>query len=182
MDILDITNYWFDPTNSNKWFNASKEDDVEIIQKFKKYLSLELDIEDIMSDLTNLKPIQYLGHVILYDQLVRHFYREIKDSDTIDYYGQKALSLAMNILNHNFDKDFNPEQRCFLLLPLRHTFKLDYLEIVIHKIKEYMIDYDASIYKRFWKATIISYYSLKVETIDTEPIDDSIDNEDIFNN
>jgi len=182
MDVLDIIRFWFDKSNSDLWFNATATQDHEITDKFKGYLSLELENEELTSDLTKLKPSEYLAHLILYDQLVRHFFRN--NDVAIANYHKKALLLATNMLDRGFDDGFNPEERCFLLLPLRHTFELEYLEIVIEKIKQYMTEYNKdeipAIYKRFWRATLVSHSVVKTGLIDIEPIDNDITDDAIF--
>ena len=58
LNILDVGTYWFN--NKNKWFNASKEDDEEITNKFLPYLELK--------DPPSLSIKEKLSYIILYDQ------------------------------------------------------------------------------------------------------------------
>lgn len=183
MNILDIIKFWFDKKNSDLWFNATEKEDKEITDRFKRYLSLELSDDQLTLNPKLFSEYEYLGHVILYDQLVRHFFRN--DKEMINKYHKKVVILAKSMLNNNFDKIYKPEERCFLLLPLRHTFNLEELEFVIVKIKEYMSEYDPNdipiIYNRFFRATLISHSSVKTALINVEPINETITNDAIFN-
>lgn len=173
-NILDVGTYWFN--NKNTWFDADKHDDEEITNKFLPYLQLKEN--------SSLSVKEKLCYIILYDQMVRHFLRSNPNliPEAKEYY-LKALNLSMHLLNNNLDKNLTPEEKCFLLLPLRHTFNLSYLEIVINKIKEYTKDEDfrnSSIYRRFWRATLISYSAIQTPLIEPEKINENISNEQIF--
>ncbi len=170
MDISDILAYWFDEENEQKHFHATEDDDREIKEKFEPYLSLEYDVD--------MDQYDKFAFLILYDQLVRHFDRS--DTDRIQFYHQLALNIAMNLLNDGFDLVLKPLERCFLLLPLRHTFQLEYLEIVLEKIKSYREEQSLSVYDRFFKATVLSYSQLLTDQLDVEPIDETITNDQIF--
>ena len=167
MKILDVIDYWFDPKNKDKWFNSKKKDDEEITFLFTPYLKLNLE--------ENLSPKEELGFIILYDQMVRHFQRV---KPVVGEYQEKALSLAMKLLPKDFL--FNPEEKCFLLLPLRHTFEIQFLEIVISKMKGYMEKEDSSIYLRFWRATLLSYHQIKIDKIQVEKMNRNIFDGEIF--
>ena len=185
--ILNVYTYWF--SNKQKWFNATKEDDEEITNKFLSYLSFfpytSRSIREEVTETNILSIKEKLAYIILYDQMVRHFYRvENRDinKEQISFYHEKALSISMEMLLKNEDTKLNAEERCFLLLPLRHTFDLYYLEIVINKIQKYMNEEKniSSIYKRFWKATLISHSQIKICNIEMEEINENILDTQIF--
>src|SRR5665647_370462 len=101
LNILDVSNYWFNKNNTNKWFNASLADDEEITNKFLHYLQLK-NYDNLSNSLS-----EKLSYIILYDQMVRHFYRN--DKNNIKEYHEKALFLAMQILTSNVNDVKNIE-------------------------------------------------------------------------
>jgi uncharacterized protein (DUF924 family) len=179
--ITNILDYWFHPNNSNKHFGASPDDDKEITSKFVHFLEYP---EPNLKDTT--EPKELLSYVILYDQLVRHFYRN-DNEEKIPHYHKKALEIATHMSVDEMDLSLNPEERCFLLLPFRHTFEKEYLEIVIEKIKEYRSEYDdsvadtmPSIYRRFWRATMLSYSQIVTDQLEPEELRLDISSDEIF--
>ncbi len=170
----EVLDFWFDKKNTHMWFSATLEDDKLIKEKFERYLNLELSQEPSLSD--------KIGIIILWDQMVRHFYRG--DESKISHYHTKALELASSMLEKSEDLLLPPGQRCFLLLPLRHTFDEQYLEIVINRIKVYKSEHkdsvEPSIYNRFFRATLQAYSKIVTHKLELEPINERIINEEIF--
>ena len=135
----------------------------------------------------------YLGIIILWDQITRHVYRHLSTQNNLKQiemeqiemkqiemkqiemeqiemeqiemkkYNKNSLTLALSLLE--YDRYYSPEERCFLLMPLRHTFNEHYLEIVIEKIKEYIELEGIDNYKRFFKNTLISYSNIITKKI-----------------
>ena len=133
----ELVLFWF--KNEHLWFNCSKEDDILITKKYSELLLGGI-----------IKPS--LGSIILYDQIPRHIFRG--DESKIYEYLQIAIEYSNYILP-DIEK-YNPKERCFILLPLRHTFK----EINIYKclsfINKWLEEDDQAIYNRFYQASITS--------------------------
>ena len=177
-ELDNVYKFWFDPQNDRLHFNSTPQDDQLIRQKFEHLL--EADDNEWKNDDDNL--VRLLCYIILYDQMVRHFYRD--NANRVAHYHSIALEISQLILDKGLDFKLNPAERCFLLLPLRHTFDENYLEICISKIKAYKEELCGaslpSIYKRFWRATILSYSNIVTNKIDIESINEQITNEQIF--
>lgn len=159
---MSIYSFWF--SHEDLWFNASPEDDLIISKNFKHLLKNP--------------PSNVLEQILLYDQLVRHIYRN--KPNKILLYSPIALKLSLHILDNNLDLDYLPQERCFILLPLRHTFELNYVLKAFEKIQEYRSE-DSKYYVRFYKATILSLSKIKTPLIVPEEIDNNIDDSVIFN-
>lgn len=156
MDLLD---FWF--SNENLWFNSSTTDDIIITGKFKDAL------DSIIVSLD--KPLKkLLEDIILLDQISRHIYRH--NRDIIDKYHAMALNISLYILENNLDTMFMDKERCFILMPLRHTFEKSYLQIVLNKLKEYMV-IESKYYNRFFKSTVYSLSNIITKEITPELYD-----------
>ncbi|ARF09599.1 tRNAIle-lysidine synthase TilS/MesJ [Indivirus ILV1] len=154
--------FWF--SHENLWFNATPNDDAIITKKFKHLLKTP--------------PNDILEKIILYDQFVRHFYRTKQYK--VQQYLPIALKLSLDLIDNNLDLKYNPQEKCFILLPLRHTFELKYVSLAFEKIKEYRHQEDSKYYIRFYKATILSLSKIKTHFIIPEEINNEITNEEIF--
>jgi tRNA(Ile)-lysidine synthetase-like protein len=136
-NIIELEKFWF--KNEHLWFNCSKEDDLLITKKYSDLLSDKIIDPSI-------------GSIILYDQLPRHIYRgnQLK----IDYYLKIALEHC-NYLLQDIQK-YNPKERCFILLPLRHTFEEKNINTCLQYINSWIETEDNPIYNRFYQASITS--------------------------
>lgn len=164
MELLTIPlhTFWF--SHEDLWFNATPDDDKLITEKFEHLLQLP--------------PTDILEQILLYDQIVRHIYRN--QPLQIQEYLPLALKLSLYLLDNNLDLQYTPAERCFILLPLRHTFELKYVSLAFEKIKDYRSQEDSKYYIRFYKATILSLSKIKTPLIMPEEINPEISNEDIF--
>lgn len=169
----ELSKFWF--THGSLWFDSTPDDDKLISQKFSHLLNDNPDIELIkkQSDKNEL-----LNYILLYDQIIRHIFRG--NPDKINELSRFSLKLSIHVLDNNLDKNYLPQERCFILMPLRHTFDLNYLEIAFKKIREYRDEEDSKYYVRFYKATILSMSKIKTQLILPEPINDSVSNDQIF--
>lgn len=141
--IQELKKFWFE--NSHMWFANSETYDLLIKNKFE-YLLHETNPN---TDLLSL--------IILYDQISRHVFRN--DKDKIKFYDNIALKYSLQLLpDINL---YNPEERCFILLPLRHTFDEKMIELVLDYIKKWINETDIPIYRRFYQATIKSLSIIK---------------------
>lgn len=159
-----LTEYWL--SNPDVWFGCSSEVDKYIINEFGDLLD---------SDITEMN----LGTIILWDQISRHVYRD--DLIKIKYYHTKSLNLSFNLLYSDYDTTLTPNERCFLLMPLRHTFEKVYLEIVIEKVKDYMKMDGFDPYRRFYRVTLLSYSKIITEELVPEDVNNTITDESIIN-
>lgn len=171
-----IIDYWF--SNENVWFNSTPDDDIYITNTFG-YLLENLDL-NIINNLHTLDNKTLLSYIILTDQFPRHIFRN-NNKYKIDYYHNFAIKFTDHIINNNMDILFNDSERCFILLPYRHTFNIDYINIAIKKVLEYIKENKQSKYfKRFLKASIYSLSSIITDNITIEDINNDIDENDII--
>jgi len=162
----ELVTFWFN--NKNYWFGCPVEFDNLIRTKYKNLLDLQLYLN--IEFYQNLDKYDLLGKIILLDQFSRHIYRNnseqnmdmIKKFDNIalqliNQYGvfrKVLISSELLINDENFIEHFSPEERCFLIMPYRHTFEENYLKQCIQLINTWKIDDYHPIYKRFYQATL----------------------------
>lgn len=168
--MADLIQFWFSVKGESLWFNATKEDDALITQEFAHLIQDEPVFPKNQD--------KFLEHILIYDQIIRHVFRG--NSEKIQALSPHALELSLHILDHNLDLEFSDKERCFILLPLRHTFDLRMVERAFKKVQEYRQGSDSKYYIRFYKATILSLSQIKTPLIEPEPINNIITNEDIF--
>lgn len=171
--MTNLLDFWFSAKGQTMWFNATKEDDKFITEKFSYMINNSPRKHYFPTNKNKL-----LEHIIVYDQIVRHVYRD--DQNKIQVLSQYALKLSLYILDKKLDLQYLPEERCFILLPLRHTFNLQYVTKAFKKIQEYREnDIVNKYYIRFYRATILSLSKLKTPLIEIEDITSNISNEEI---
>jgi uncharacterized protein (DUF924 family) len=139
----ELLTFWFQ-TMRPYWFGCPISIDNLVINKYKTILDAKPEI----NDKENLHHI--LAHIILYDQISRHIYRDI--SEIIAMNDNKAREL-FNLIKGSVDEFTNPEHRCFALMPCRHTFNIIELEWCLQKVTEWRSN-NIAIYRRFYQATI----------------------------
>lgn len=169
-----ILDFWF--ANEQLWFNATSEDDKLITQKFSYLLTDDPDMNAIKG---KCDKDELLAYILLYDQIIRHIYRG--NQEKITKLSKNSFELSIFCLDNNLDTLFLPQERCFILMPLRHTFDLQFVSFAFKKILEYRKeDPESKYYIRFYKATILSLSKLKTPLIEPEEINNGIANEQIF--
>lgn len=154
MILEDLFEFWFKPdTYKRIWFSATSEDDKTIYNRFGHYLS------------ALPKPNGYQDYpvlIILYDQIVRHLDRYLghQNKELANMYAPKALELSLKMID-NFEESrfytLKPEVQVMLLMPLRHTFKREYLERsleIINRLRQK--DKNNGFYRRFWQQNVIN--------------------------
>ena len=151
--INELLDYWF--SNSKIWFNCSLEDDNLIKIKYEDLL---LNQEKIDVDLTNNRNL--FGLIILNDQISRHIFRsdrlQVKKYDDIAIYLAKTLLSNIDASFNPIIENFNPQERCFILMPLRHTFNEENIKLCLELVTKWREESDDPIYNRFYQATIKS--------------------------
>jgi len=142
--------------NPNIWFNATTCDDKMIADIFG-YL--------ILSN-SNTDNLPILEQILIYDQLSRHLKRQdlIKSTEPYDV-------VALNLVQENIDNidQYSPIERCFFLMPLRHTFNAEIIEEkILPLILRWRLSDDTPEYRRFYQATLNSLIKLK-KTVEAKP-------------
>ena len=173
LNMSDLTTFWW--AHENLWFDATLEDDKLITQKFCHLISDSFDPSPVIA---KSDPNQLIHYILLYDQIIRHVYRG--ETDKIQKLSVHALRLSIHIINNGLDKQYQPKERVFILMPLRHTFQLHYLELAFGKIILYRQEADCKYYIRFYKATILAMSKIKTPLIQPEAINAEISNEQII--
>lgn len=121
-----VLNFWFGEPNATNyaqykefWFQSTPEFDQQIKNQFEliyhKAIKGELDI------LTQT-PKGSLALVILLDQFPRNMYRSTPQAFASD---AKALKMAKEALEKEFDQDLLSTQRMFLYLPFEHSENIE---------------------------------------------------------
>jgi tRNA(Ile)-lysidine synthetase-like protein len=156
----EIYDFWFN--NQSYWFVCPTEFDNLITHKYKRILLDQLQDNNLYVYPKHQKII--FTKILLCDQFSRHIFRNNKENITLYDIKANELFTKYNILNHieNYE---TPEERCFLLMPLRHSFKLKNIYICLNYIQKWIQDHYHKIYERFIKASCRKIYELNKENI-----------------
>jgi tRNA(Ile)-lysidine synthetase-like protein len=153
MSLIDLYDFWF--TNPDMWFNVTSENDKIITEKFK---DLHINPPDI-TDLDNLTHKERVSHIILFDQITRHIYRDNHEiiQDNLD----KIIPITLIFYQYNMN-NITSQEFPFVMLPLRHTKEYNSFHYVVKETwKRINIcdisDKDKQIYIRFLTATYERY-------------------------
>ncbi|MBV2144626.1 DUF924 domain-containing protein [Falsochrobactrum sp. TDYN1] len=114
----DVLNFWFSPKMRKNWFEKSDEIDVEIR---KRFLAAYEDARKDQMESWKQKPESALALTILFDQFPRNMFRGSPRSFESD---GLARDIAVQALDHDFDRHLSVDQRQFFYLPLMHSEKL----------------------------------------------------------
>jgi uncharacterized protein (DUF924 family) len=146
----EISKFWFD--NKNYWFGCPIDFDNLICNKYKNALDLQLYLN--LEFYLDLDKNHLLGKIILLDQFSRHVYRNNKNKiKQFDIIALKLLQMY-NINNRVFIEQFSPEERCFLIMPFRHSFNEYHLMQCINLVNIWKVNNYHVIYRRFYQATL----------------------------
>jgi tRNA(Ile)-lysidine synthetase-like protein len=150
--VFHFTDFWFQ--NPQMWFANNPSIDSHLHSLFHP-LFLEITQLPLSTIMENNKEY-IMGCILIHDQLTRHFFRNEKDK--ISYYDKRAISL-FEFIKHQLE-EFQPTERCFLLLPYRHSKQKDKIEYVFSLIQQFHFEFPhIKIYQRFYKATLLSLSS-----------------------
>lgn len=162
LEILQITNdvlgFWFPSFGFHKfWFDKSV--DGLIASKYSdlpdKALSWTQEDEDLCLD-------QHIAKIIILDQFVRNLYRDIdkdidKDLEKYIEYNNEGLQSSLRLLE-KLNKShiyITTQKMVFGLLPLRHSRKTEYLDMLIDFCESSTVDIDdCSLWSKFILANI----------------------------
>jgi uncharacterized protein (DUF924 family) len=111
--------FWFGV--SEYWFGCPVEFDDFLRSKFGD-LHLQIVSEDVCFE-KSLEEI--LECILVLDQLTRHLYRNEREKWVEwDY---KAIQYTKYLIEHEHIEKYTSAERCFALMPYRHTFLKDQL-------------------------------------------------------
>ena len=174
---MSLIDYWF--SRPNIWFNSSESDDLDILEKYGSYLEYDnlykTYIELLKNDKSNK---EYLEFILICDQLSRHKYRNNKGE--LAKYDKFALDIARMVIENNKSLEgFTAGERCFIMMPLRHSDNIENNEMILEMVKEFRMNNDISIYRRFYKATVKKLGLLKNDEAIKTPVE--VDRDIVFN-
>jgi tRNA(Ile)-lysidine synthetase-like protein len=163
----EIIDYWFNNNNNDFWFDKSC--DKYITDKYK-HLVDSINIDNYKDIVTS---DNIIALIIIGDQFTRNIYRD-DNSTKNDCW---AHQLSINLINSNDDMLYPLNYRLFILLPLRHQKKTEFLNIVLSRIKLYLSLISSPILIRFYNNTIKDYSHVT----DSIKIGSTIEWDDKFN-
>lgn len=134
--------------NKKLWFNSNSKTDEKVKLLFDSVKNF--DFEPIAENAKDS-----IDKVIFCDQIVRHIYRD--NQKQINYYHGLAVIESKKGLVKNYDLDLNAIERCFYLLPLRHTLDPEEILFCINKAFNYLETDNNKIYLNFIKASLKSF-------------------------
>tara|TARA_B100000424_G_scaffold270795_1_gene271154 strand:+ start:211 stop:1662 length:1452 start_codon:yes stop_codon:yes gene_type:complete len=145
---MSLYDFWF--SHEDLWFNCSQSDDQQILSNF--YFLLNLN--------TNPKSkTELIECIILYDQLVRHFYR---GKELPKIYSDIAILYSRKIIESKLLDKCQPQELCFILLPYRHLKTINHIEFCLDILNIYMShNINNKYFQRFYRASIRSLSELK---------------------
>ena len=130
----DICKFWFEEIEHSCWFKQSDDFDSSLQERFGALLEKAKRNElDHWCDCAS----GYLGLIILLDQFSRNIYRDTAEAFAAD---DKALELALEVVDKGLDKELTPEQRSFAYLPFRHAEDLAMQKIGLDKTREINVE------------------------------------------
>ena len=163
---LEFYDYFF--SNPDIWFNPQKKYDSEITERFATLLTDPV-IEELIEYQYSSQRLN-VAIILVFDQLPYYIHRNNTDVIRLfqDYIQDFAGYLIENALS-----DYSPEEQCFIMMPIRHCNKSnpDVLSVLLNKISELRKSADCSIYKRFYKATLIALATINNSLIEPAKTD-----------
>ena len=166
----ELLTFWFSSDTEKWWFGCTPGIDELVTDRFGSLLKNPIDY-------STDDPMTLLSYVILYDQIVRHIRRARSRSKSksvklnFSFYSGVARYFSRKIVCGGYLDGMEPKHRCFSLMPLRHTFKLDNLEWVLGLVKKWRKqDPSDKYYEKFYYATIRAMVNIKNEIACRVPI------------
>ena len=126
----DVVRFWFDEIDHAAWFRKDAKFDSDLEKRFGKTLRRAKNGElDHWCD----SATGYLGLIIVLDQFSRNIFRDSGEAFAAD---DKALQLAIELIDKGLDTELTLEQRSFAYLPFRHAEDLAMQKIGLDKTRE----------------------------------------------
>ena len=145
---MNLYNFWF--TREDLWFNCSLNDDHFITVSFYYLLNLNLNPQN---------KNEFIECILLYDQLVRHFYR---NKELPKIYSDIAIKYSYHVIKSHLLNECTPQELVFVLMPYRHTKNVIKIEFCLDILQIFMQnDINNKYFQRFFKASIKSLTKLK---------------------
>lgn len=158
---MDLLHYWF--SNKKNWFNCDTSFDIEIIKLYGDLINYDMLIKqkDIIINTNSNDYIKILETILICDQLTRHKYRNNKSE--LQRYDNISFELSNYVINKTeLLNMYNPYEKCFALMPLRHSNTIKNNSELLDIIKDIrMKTPDITIYNRFYRATLLRLGKLK---------------------
>lgn len=145
-----LIEWWLD--NRYVWFGATEKDDIYITEQYGDLLD-DHDID--YTSITNM-----LHHIILFDQITWHVDR-VRKTKTQKKFAPTAIRLCKMIIDEQLYTPLTPIERCFMLMPLRHSDHEDQL-IALSYIKLFRQNNTDPDYARFHKTTLVKLSKLSI--------------------
>ena len=140
---------------------------IEFASKYFDFEKLEVKLEiKLEIKLELVQELSLLGQILFHDQIIRHKVRfdvhfgklklEKDFSKTIiESHNLIAIEMTNHLLKTNQIKNLNPIERCFALMPLRHSANEEHRIYVIKIIERYLEEEPKnSDYLRFYQAAL----------------------------
>jgi len=137
--------FWFN-TMRPYWFGCPPHIDENVFKTFNRELEFEYE------ETNNIKFV--LSRIILYEQISRNILKFKSKQEDQHIYDSKALYVfeTSGILYHL--DELREEERCFALMPLRHTFLEHNLHICLDLVSKWLETSSHPMYIRFYQATV----------------------------
>jgi tRNA(Ile)-lysidine synthetase-like protein len=145
--ITPISDFWFNKSNRQFWFNSTPETDKIVLENTQIYF----DDQSLVSKLS------YVDQIIFHDQLIRHYVRfHNLNKSIVNDHNIIAINITQNILDSSDEMDnLTSIEQCFVLMPLRHSSYESDREKVIKIIEQYLdLDPKNPDYIRFYQASL----------------------------
>ena len=157
MDVL--CDFWF--KNREYWFNGTIETDEKVIEFVSKYFDFKK-----LGLIQEVEKLSELGQILFHDQIIRHkirfdvHFNKLKlekelSKSIIESHNLISIEITNHLLKTNQIESFNPIERCFALMPLRHSSNEKDRIYVIKIIEKYLEkDPKNGDYLRFYQAAL----------------------------
>jgi tRNA(Ile)-lysidine synthetase-like protein len=160
--MTSFRTFWFQA--SEYWFGCPIEFDEYLRMTFGELhshiSSLPIDFELSLDEI--------LERILILDQLSRHLYRN--DRTKMIEWDQKAVQYTDFLIQNKKIEEYLPAEKCFVLMPFRHTFQKNQVQIVFDFIKKWHdIEPHQPIYRRFYTATLQSLSKINTKMMSLYP-------------
>ena len=140
MDVL--CDFWF--KNREYWFNGTIETDEKVIEFVSKYFNFKK-----LGLIQEVEKLSELGQILFHDQIIRHkirfdvHFNKLKlekelSKSIIESHNLISIEITNHLLKTNQIESLNPIERCFALMPLRHSSNEKDRIYVIKIIEKYL--------------------------------------------
>jgi tRNA(Ile)-lysidine synthetase-like protein len=160
---LEFRQYFLD--HPEIWFDPAKKYDAEIIAEFGDLMKTNTDN---LTDLLKLKGITRelnIAIILVFDQLPYYIHRN--EMGKVRELQKRISGFAEYLFFHELT-EYSPTEQCFIMLNMRHTGRnnADTLKVLIERIQELRSVEYCSIYRRFYKATLIQLGKVNNEKLE----------------